>query len=214
MFKRLFVPAFLILACCLSLSANAVDVSEDTYGLYLQYKKIVEEVATEYDASIDFVTFENFEPESMDDIDVFRDTMHALARLTDPQRRFFDSIIATSETDVALSQSARGSIEQYVKKTNRVSVGTRTATVEILGAFGTYYDSDHQRNLFNHYEIVDISCPSSSFTWETTAFDGMLIDRMTTYYVVAEGDITYNGSVWTGREVSAEFHCNPSGEIT
>lgn len=212
-----------MLLCCIA--SNNVAFSEpipedadSAYALYREYVKVVEEISETYDAEIEFVPFEEFDSNEMYDIDTFRDMLIAVAKLTDPQHRFDDEVtvktIYEPYYDPAADADEGNRIEQYVIKQVSVPAGTHSVIVNIEGGFGVYYDNSVNRPMFNHCEVTDIYCSAAGRVWTTTAIGTRLIDRNTTYHAAAQGDITIDGVTWSGREISAEFHCDPDGQVT
>lgn len=199
-------------------ATNDVVISDgEKKELYEQFQDAVQEAIEKYDARIELKPFEEFDFENTVSIDEFKATLKAIgeSRWHNSPSKLNEFNALTPEEYEEKDKLVRTYSYQEVTKSDTVTAGTRTITINVTGQFETYYSDAHDRQLFSGgASITDISSTNASYTWHTNFLDKSIIDGGRTYAVAAQGYIEYSGMYWYNLDIRVEFYCSPNGQVS
>ncbi len=207
--KRIF-GALMVIGLCLSMAivTYARDFSEEQRELYGQYVEIVESISKKYEADVTIVPMESFDFEEAQKPEYFKDTLEAIAQLTDPQQRYLNNV----EYRMELPHTRAGNT--YTKYAE-VNAGARTISIKVTGDFVTVYNEKMDSQVFDSATFTT-KANNTGYTWiPTTPIDAEIdSDTLRTYYVGQDGDIESGTTIWKNRSIQVEFYCSWIGQIS
>ena len=151
---------------------------------------------------------EIFDFEEAQNPEYFKDTLEAIAQLTDPQQRYLNNV----EYRMELPHTRAGNT--YTKYAE-VNAGARTISIKVTGDFVTVYNEKMDSQVFDSATFTT-KANNTGYTWiPTTPIDAEIdSDTLRTYYVGQDGDIESGTTIWKNRSIQVEFYCSWIGQIS